>query len=194
MSGSQESAPTTDGVADKEQDSVKNSSDEVMIKPPPAGIPTTGPYTGTKCGLETPGDCLMEKRIGVYAMVGKFPTYVGKIEGKGKKGCKPIRKYGEHGTWSRTYCNRFWGRRRQNLRSCHRYGSRPCFPRTLAMAGHHNASMVLLQNCNTYDVNSEEHRWEKVLGPCSNAIAPYRDHNMLIGSLVARSKIPMRGP
>ena len=37
---------------------------------------------------------LMEKRIGVYAMVGKFPTYAMKIEGKGKKGRKPIRRYG----------------------------------------------------------------------------------------------------
>ena len=37
---------------------------------------------------------LMEKRIGVYAMVGKFPTYATKIEGKGKKGRKPIRRYG----------------------------------------------------------------------------------------------------
>ena len=35
---------------------------------------------------------LLISRIGVYAMVGPFPTYVGKIEGRAKLGRKPIRR------------------------------------------------------------------------------------------------------
>ena len=116
----------------------------------------------------------MEKRIGVYAMVGPFPTYVGKIEGRTKLGRKPIHRYGEHGTRAWFYTNRFRGRRRRNLQSGNRYGTKPCFPRTLAMAGPHNASMVLLQTTTSREVNLEEHRWAKVLGPCSNAVARYR--------------------
>ena len=69
--------------------------------------------------------------------------------------------------------NRLRGRRQRNLRFGTRYGTKPCFPRTLAMAGHHMASLVLLETTAISVVNEEENRWEKVLGPCSNAVAPY---------------------
>ena len=106
-------------------------------------------------------------------MVGPFPTYVGKIQGKRRKGRPPIKRWSEHGGWSKRYMQHFIGRRRRNLRSKNRFGRKACLPRTLAAAGPHNSSIVNLQRCTFRETDFFENRWEQVLCPTSNGVSPY---------------------
>ena len=41
------------------------------------------------------------------------------------------------------------------------------------MAGHHMASLVFLEDTPSRTVNKEEGKWEHILGPTSNGVAPY---------------------
>lgn len=71
--------------------------------------------------------------------------------------------------WSRSYGYHYQGCRRRSLRSRNGFGTRPCFPKTLAVCGHRNASMALLRTCPPQDAGFLGNRWEGILGPCGNA-------------------------
>ena len=64
------------------------------------------------------------------------------------------------------------GRRVRNLRQNPFFGKCPSLPRLLALDGPHQCTMRLLEETSPKNLNMTEHRWEKVLGPCSNAVTP----------------------
>ena len=65
------------------------------------------------------------------------------------------------------------GRRARNLRRTPFFGKCPSLPRLLARDGIHACTMRLLQETPPNLLNMTEHRWEQLLGPCSNAVTPY---------------------
>ena len=109
-----------------------------------------------------------------YAILGRFPTYVGQVGAKAKNRKRPpMRRQRDHFRKAKQLQGHYMGRRARNLRRTPFFGKCPSLPRLLARAGPHACTMRLLQETPPTLLNMTKHKCEQMLGPCSNAVTPY---------------------
>ena len=112
-------------------------------------------------------------RILVYAVIGRFPPYIGQLGAKTRRPRTPLRRLAEHARTTNTLCRHFVGLRRRNLRSVHKLGVKPSLPRTLARVGSHKASILPLLYTTRADADRDEFTTERALGPTLNGVTQY---------------------
>ena len=118
---------------------------------------------------------LLRPTCAAYTILGRFPTYIGQVGAKAKNRKRPpMRRQRDHFRKAKQLQGHYMGRRARNLRGTPFLGKCPSLPRLLAGDGTHVCTMRLLRETPPTLLNMMEHKWEQMLGPCSNAVTPYK--------------------
>ena len=117
---------------------------------------------------------LLSPPCAAYALLGKFPTYVGQVGARAKLRKRPfMARLVGHFQKAKALKAAYHHNKVRKRRAKRFFGTTPSLPRLLAMHGTHQVTMRPMEDAPPHKLDSVEHRIEKMLSPCCNAVPPY---------------------
>ena len=146
--------------------------------------------TAAKLGQIDVTHSLLIPSCSAYAILGKFPTYLGQVRTRAQRRRRPFMDISE-GPFSRakTLKSMYMGRTLRRRKRVKLLGSTPSLHKLLALHGTHQLTMPPMEDAPPPQKNKLDavaYRLERILSPCCNAVEPYagpqRVYWLLVGS------------
>ena len=117
---------------------------------------------------------LLTPSCSTYAILGKFPTYVGQVGAKARKRRRPFMdRLKGHFSRAKSLKAMYMGSTQRRWKKTPFFGNIPSLPRLLAMHGTHQVTMRPMEDAPPGKLDSAEYKLERLLSPCCNAIQSY---------------------
>ena len=117
---------------------------------------------------------LLTPSCSAYAILGKFPTYVGQVGARAKRRRRPFMdRLKGHFARAKTLKTMYMGRTPRRRKRTQFLRSTPSLPKLLALHGTHQVTMRPMEDAAPNKLDAVEYKLERILSPCCNAVEPY---------------------